>query len=133
MKAAGIDPEQMRDYVNGFRWGCPPVSQQLFIYRLLTHLYRNHQHGGGGVGLERVVMLFLKLGDVRYASLIPRDPRSFPRAGKDLTEMSMAAATHQIMHGPEATTYQEGIPHGDLPSLPDVRARHPLRWWLLTV
>ena len=25
----GIDPDTMKDYVNGFRWGCPPV-------RLLT-------------------------------------------------------------------------------------------------
>ena len=25
MREAGIDPESMSDYVNGFRWGCPPV------------------------------------------------------------------------------------------------------------
>ena len=25
MKTCGIDPETMIDYVNGFRWGCPPV------------------------------------------------------------------------------------------------------------
>ncbi|KAH9924394.1 aspartyl-tRNA synthetase cytoplasmic [Fomitopsis serialis] len=105
MRAAGVDPDQLKDYVNGFRWGCPP-------------------HGGGGVGLERVVMLFLKLGDIRYASLLPRDPRSFARTGQDLAEMSMAAATHQIMHGPEASTYQEGIPHGDLPPLEDLVAKY---------
>ncbi|KAH9830768.1 aspartyl-tRNA synthetase, cytoplasmic [Rhodofomes roseus] len=105
MKAAGVDPDQMKDYVNGFRWGCPP-------------------HGGGGIGLERAAMLFLKLGDIRYASLLPRDPRSFGRSGQDLAEMSMAAATHQILHGPEATTYQEGIPHGDLPPLEDLVAKY---------
>ncbi len=26
MKEAGIDPDSMKDYVDGFRWGCPPVS-----------------------------------------------------------------------------------------------------------
>lgn len=61
MIAAKIDPEDMVDYLNGFRWGCPP-------------------HGGGGIGLERVLFLFLELGNVRYASLLPRDPKSFPQA-----------------------------------------------------
>ena len=28
MKEAGIDPESMKDYVDGFRWGCPPVSNR---------------------------------------------------------------------------------------------------------
>lgn len=79
------------------------------------------QHGGGGVGLERVVMLFLKLGDIRYASLFPRDPRSFAKNGRDLAEASMSAATQMILHGPEAKTFQEGYPHGDLPPLEDVR------------
>lgn len=31
-------------------------------------------HGGGGVGLERVVMLFLGLPNIRKSSLFPRDP-----------------------------------------------------------
>ena len=35
MKACGVDPETMIDYVNGFRWGCPPVSI-LFIRRSLS-------------------------------------------------------------------------------------------------
>ena len=26
MKEAGIDPDVMKEYVDGFRWGCPPVS-----------------------------------------------------------------------------------------------------------
>ncbi|KAF9779585.1 hypothetical protein BJ322DRAFT_1167861 [Thelephora terrestris] len=58
-REASIDPETMTDYLNGFKWGCPPH--------------------GGGVGLEHVVVLVLKLGDVRWASLIPRDPRGFPQ------------------------------------------------------
>ena len=81
-----IDPASMIDYVNSFRWGCPP-------------------HGGGGIGLERVVMLILKLGDVRWASLFPKDPRSFPHQ-EDLAEASMAAAASLILHGPESKTCQ---------------------------
>ena len=76
----------MADYVNGFRWGCPP-------------------HGGGGIGLERVVMLVLTLGDVRWASLFPRDPKSFPHE-EDLAEASMVAAASLILHGPESKTCQ---------------------------
>ncbi|WPH01611.1 aspartate--trna ligase, cytoplasmic [Acrodontium crateriforme] len=45
----------LRDYVNAFRYGCPP-------------------HAGGGIGLERIVMLWLGLPNVRLASLFPRDP-----------------------------------------------------------
>ncbi|KAF7979700.1 hypothetical protein HWV62_41034 [Athelia sp. TMB] len=61
IEAAGINPAEMEDYINAFRWGMPP-------------------HAGGGIGLERLVMLFLKLGNLRNASLFPRDPRSFPDA-----------------------------------------------------
>lgn len=56
MRGKGVDPESMKDYVNAFRMGCPP-------------------HGGGGIGLERVLMLFLKLNNIRRASLFPRDPK----------------------------------------------------------
>ncbi|KAL1301609.1 hypothetical protein AAFC00_005838 [Neodothiora populina] len=52
-----VDPtsDGLRDYVNAFRYGCPP-------------------HAGGGIGLERIVMLWLGLPNVRLASLFPRDP-----------------------------------------------------------
>ncbi|KAM0749398.1 aspartyl-tRNA synthetase [Meredithblackwellia eburnea MCA 4105] len=56
MKGVGINPEDMKSYVDAFRLGAPP-------------------HAGGGIGLERVVMLFLKLGNIRRASLYPRDPK----------------------------------------------------------
>ncbi|MBW0463995.1 hypothetical protein O181_003710 [Austropuccinia psidii MF-1] len=56
MKAAGVDPKDMKSYVDAFKLACPP-------------------HGGGGIGLERVVMLFFGLGNIRKASLFPRDPR----------------------------------------------------------
>ncbi|KAG7099271.1 hypothetical protein E1B28_001131 [Marasmius oreades] len=56
MIAKGVDPESMTGYMDAFRLGCPP-------------------HGGGGIGLERVLMLFLKLNNIRRASLFPRDPK----------------------------------------------------------
>ncbi|WVR06240.1 aspartate-tRNA(Asn) ligase [Kwoniella sp. DSM 27419] len=56
MKEAGIEPSSMSGYLDAFKLGAPP-------------------HGGGGIGLERVVMLFLKLGNIRRASLFPRDPK----------------------------------------------------------
>uniref|UniRef100_K4A2H0 aspartate--tRNA ligase n=1 Tax=Setaria italica TaxID=4555 RepID=K4A2H0_SETIT len=55
-EARGIDVSTIAAYVNSFRYGAPP-------------------HGGFGVGLERVVMLFCGLGNIRKTSLFPRDPR----------------------------------------------------------
>ncbi|KAI0562368.1 Aspartate--tRNA ligase [Gracilaria domingensis] len=45
----------IEDYVNAFRYGAPP-------------------HGGAGIGLERVVMLYLGVENIRECSLFPRDP-----------------------------------------------------------
>ena len=56
MRHKGIDPASMSYYLDAFKLGCPP-------------------HGGGGIGLERVLMLFLKLNNIRRASLFPRDPK----------------------------------------------------------
>lgn len=55
-KAWGINVNDISDYINSFRHGAMP-------------------HGGGGVGLERVVMLFLGLPNIRKASIFPRDPK----------------------------------------------------------
>ena len=54
-KACGVDPNSIKDYVDAFRFGAPP-------------------HAGGGIGLERVVMLYLGLKNIRKTSLFPRDP-----------------------------------------------------------
>ncbi|KAB8265629.1 hypothetical protein BDV32DRAFT_115649 [Aspergillus pseudonomiae] len=59
MRRVGINPDTMEEYMEGFRWGAPP-------------------HAGAGVGLERFLMLLLKLGNIRLASLFYRDPKSFP-------------------------------------------------------
>ncbi|SRR6266550_4734643 len=56
MRSKGVDPEGVKPYIDAFRMGCPP-------------------HGGGGIGLERVLMLFLKLNNIRRATLFPRDPK----------------------------------------------------------
>ena len=52
----GMDVESIRSYVDAFRLGAYP-------------------HGGGGVGLERVLMLYLGLGNIRKTSMFPRDPQ----------------------------------------------------------
>ncbi|KAF2099831.1 aspartyl-tRNA synthetase [Rhizodiscina lignyota] len=63
MERMKVDPKSMEDYINGFQWGAPP-------------------HGGGGIGLERILMLLLATGDIRYASMYPRDPKSLPARPK---------------------------------------------------
>ncbi len=55
-KANGIPLEGLREYIDCFEDGAPP-------------------HGGLGAGLERVVMLFCGLDNIRRASLFPRDPK----------------------------------------------------------
>ncbi|KAG2648423.1 hypothetical protein PVAP13_1NG028300 [Panicum virgatum] len=55
-EARGIDVRTIAAYIDSFRSGAPP-------------------HGGFVVGLERVVMLFCGLGNIRKTSLFPRDPR----------------------------------------------------------
>jgi len=57
MKEMSVDPDGpgLKDYVDAFRFGAPP-------------------HAGGGIGLERVVFLWLGLGNIRKASAFPRDP-----------------------------------------------------------
>ncbi|KAJ2599516.1 aspartate--tRNA ligase dps1 [Coemansia sp. RSA 1285] len=56
IKAQEIDPATLADYIKGFEYGCPP-------------------HAGGGIGLERVVMFFLGIHNIRNVSLFPRDPK----------------------------------------------------------
>ena len=52
----GIPIETIQSYVDSFKHGALP-------------------HGGGGIGLERVVMLFLNLPNIRKTSAFPRDPK----------------------------------------------------------
>ena len=50
----GMNLEPLKDYINFFRYGCPP-------------------HGGGGVGPGRFIMKILDLPNVREATYLPRD------------------------------------------------------------
>lgn len=50
----------LEDYVNAFKYGAMP---QYFLYWLRV---TNGLSAGGGVGLERLVMLYLGVGNIRY-------------------------------------------------------------------
>ncbi len=50
----GMHLEPLKDYLNFFRYGCPP-------------------HGGAGIGPARLIMKMLDLQNVREATYIPRD------------------------------------------------------------
>jgi nondiscriminating aspartyl-tRNA synthetase len=52
----GLDAESLSDYLQIFRYGCPP-------------------HGGFAIGLERLTQKVLGLANVKEASLFPRDRR----------------------------------------------------------
>lgn len=52
----GVELETIMPYLKAFRYGAFP-------------------HAGAGIGMERVVMLFLKLNNIRKTSLFPRDPK----------------------------------------------------------
>jgi aspartyl-tRNA synthetase len=57
MTKRGLDPDSsgLKDYVQAFSYGCAP-------------------HAGGAFGAERIVLNWLGLGNVRLATLFPRDP-----------------------------------------------------------
>jgi len=50
----GLSPESLSDYLQIFKYGCPP-------------------HGGFAIGLERLTQKILGLSNVKEASLFPRD------------------------------------------------------------
>jgi len=52
----GIPLSTIQSYLDSFKHGAMP-------------------HGGGGIGLERVIMLFLNLPNIRKTSAFPRDPK----------------------------------------------------------
>ena len=54
IKEKGIDVESVSDYLNFFKYGCPP-------------------HGGAGIGPGRIVMQILNLSSIKEATYLPRD------------------------------------------------------------
>eukprot|EP00878_Enallax_costatus_P016449 GHUV01017254.1.p1 GENE.GHUV01017254.1~~GHUV01017254.1.p1 ORF type:complete len:473 (+),score=150.41 GHUV01017254.1:342-1760(+) len=55
-EACGIDIATIQAYIDSFKLGASP-------------------HGGCGVGMERVVMLYCGLNNIRKTSMFPRDPK----------------------------------------------------------
>eukprot|EP00415_Alexandrium_ostenfeldii_P000732 UN0732 len=55
-EAFGIPVSSIQSYIDAFKYGSYP-------------------HGGAGIGMERVVMLFLCLPNIRKTSMFPRDPK----------------------------------------------------------
>lgn len=56
LRLKGMDPVHFSDYLSIFKYGMPP-------------------HGGFGMGLERLTMTFLKLKNIREASIFPSDTK----------------------------------------------------------
>ena len=54
MTAYGLNPANYPAYQEAFKYGMPT-------------------HGGAGIGLERVTQMLLGLGNVREATMFPRD------------------------------------------------------------
>ncbi len=54
VKAKGINPKGMKDYIDSFRYGAPP-------------------HSGWSLGLERLTQIICGLDNVKEATLFPRD------------------------------------------------------------
>merc|ERR1712125_249065 len=52
----GVNVKSIQPYVDAFKYGSYP-------------------HAGAGIGMERVVMLFLELNNIRKTSMFPRDPK----------------------------------------------------------
>jgi len=55
-EALGIPPASIQPYIDAFKYGSFP-------------------HAGAGIGMERVVMLFMNLNNIRKTSMFPRDPK----------------------------------------------------------
>ncbi len=55
-KEKGAEPEELKSYLDFFRYGIPP-------------------HGGSGTGIERFVQQLLGMFNIRETRLLPRDPK----------------------------------------------------------
>ncbi|GJJ08488.1 hypothetical protein Clacol_002706 [Clathrus columnatus] len=102
MHESGIDPDTMREYLDGFRWGCPPSLQPTTDEKVNTSM--------------AVVALALNLGDIRWGSLFARDPKSFAVAEGDTEKAAQSA----IVKGP--TVLKMG--NGELPPLENLIAKY---------
>ena len=83
MAKQAMSADSMTEYMEAFEWAAPP-------------------HAGAGVGLERILFLVLNLGDIRNASLFPRDPKSLPTVHKEETLPHPDADTLRTTVDPKA-------------------------------
>lgn len=68
------DPALLIERANFWNIPIPSIQSYIDAFR-----HGAQPHAGGGIGLERVVMLYLGLQDIRKSSMFPRDPkRLFP-------------------------------------------------------
>jgi aspartyl-tRNA synthetase len=51
----GLNLEPLQDYLNFFKFGCPP-------------------HGGAGIGLARLLMVMLERSSIREVTFVSRTP-----------------------------------------------------------
>lgn len=63
-------PEMLKSNADGLGVDLTPIQWYVDAFK-----YGAYPHAGGGIGLERVVMLFLKLDNIRKSSMFPRDPK----------------------------------------------------------
>lgn len=101
-----INPAKIADYLNTFKWDIPP-------------------HAGGGIRLERLVMLFLKLGNVRNTSLFPRDSQSFPDAVQAAgihihNDVTLPHIDWMVGHNEETVASQDDMRLPEHPPLEDL-------------
>jgi aspartyl-tRNA synthetase len=101
MLKAGVEPSGVEEYMHGFEFGVLP-------------------HAGCGIGLERLLFLLLNLGDIRNASLYPRDPKSLQEHKEVVV---------RLPH-PEADTiryaydFEHGVPNLELPPVEKLIANY---------
>lgn len=59
MKAQGVVAPSMDEFMKDLKSATPP-------------------HAGAGIGLKRIVMIMLQMGNIRFASIFHGDPKSLP-------------------------------------------------------
>jgi aspartyl-tRNA synthetase len=64
------EPEMLLERAQALKIDMTPIQSYVDCFK-----YGAYPHGGAGIGLERVVMLFLGLHNIRKTSMFPRDPK----------------------------------------------------------